>query len=445
MATEESEHTETESSPAPDEKAAEAPASPPKVEVVEELEAVEAEEVPEYEVLDESAEATVDEDEPPEVAEARALTRARARDLRALLGTYIRRHLPEPSPAPEPEREPERVRTGAKALPYLRIIPWALGLLFVFSFVLDLDGIVLTVFGYALKLEGLLRIVSVSGLIGFMTNWLAITMLFHPRKRRPIFGQGLIPSQRERVIFRLAKAVSEELINEEIIKQKIEESQVIPKYREMALSVTHSVLEDPEFRADLKSLTADYVDTVLASEAVRKKIVDFTVQKLEEYTEKSLSGLAIKAYRFINEDDFKRRIEEAVKQLPKSMDLVLDEMDHLLDRLPETITERSEEIEQWATKIVLGFVEKLDVHNMIISNMRNYDELKLETLIKNSSNEQLNYIKYLGGVLGFFGGLVIWNPLPALILFSVLGLMLYALDATLMRIGTAGEGERVRG
>ena len=424
MSTEEFEHTETERDDV------DAPESPPDVEVVEELEEVEAEVVPEYEVLDASAE----EAELPEVTEAREVAKARARDLRALLGKYIRRHLPEPPPGPEPEPEPSRVPTGTKALPYLRVIPWVLGLLFAFSFLWDLDGITLTVFGYPLVLEGLLRIVSVSGLIGFITNWLAITMLFHPRKRRPIFGQGLIPSQRERVIVRLAQAVSEELINEEIIKQKIEESQVIPKYREMALSVTHGVLDDPEFRADLKKLTADYVNTVLGSEEVRKKIVDFVVQKLEEYTEKSLSGLAIKAYRFINEDDFKRRIEEVVKQLPKSMDLVLDEMDHLLDRLPEKITERSEEIEQWASKIVLGFVENLNVYDMIISNMRQYDELKLETLIKTSSNEQLNYIKYLGGVLGFFGGLVIWNPPLALTVFGVLGLTLYALDVALMRM-----------
>ena len=427
MSTEEFEHTETQRD------GVVAPESPPEVEVVEELEEVEAEVVPDYEVLDASAE-EVQEAELPEVTEAHEVATASARDLRALLGKYIRRHLPEAPPGSETKPEPPGVPTGAKALPYLRVIPWALGFLFAFSFLWDLDGITLTVFGYPLVLEGLLRIVSVSGLIGFITNWLAITMLFHPRKRRPIFGQGLIPSQRERVIVRLAQAVSEELINEEIIKQKIEDSQIIPKYREMALSVMHGVIDDPEFRAELKKLTADYINTVLGSEEVRKKIVDFVVQKLEEYTEKSLSGLAIKAYRFINEDDFKRRIEEVVKQLPKSMDLVFDEMDRLLDRLPEKITERSEEIEQWASKMVLGFVENLNVYDMIISNMRQYDELKLETLIKTSSNEQLNYIKYLGGVLGFFGGLVIWNPPLALTVFGVLGLTLYGLDVALMRV-----------
>jgi len=331
------------------------------------------------------------------------------------------------------EEPPRTVGAHARALPYLRAIPVLLAALFGLSFVWDFPGVTLAALGYTLALDGLLRITAVSGLIGFLTNWLAITMLFHPRKKRPIFGQGLIPAQRERVIFRLAKAVSEELINEEIIKQKIEESQVIPKYREMALSVTHSVLEDPEFRAELKDLTADYVNQVLGSEEVRRKIVDFTIRKIEEHTHQSLGGLALKAYRFVNEDDFQRRIDQAVRELPRSLDTALDEMDHLLDRIPEALAARSDEIEDWATKIVLGFVENLDVYGMIISNMRQYDERKLEALIKSSSNEQLNYIKYLGGVLGFFGGLVIWRPLLALAVFGTLGLLLYGLDAVVLR------------
>ena len=122
-----------------------------------------------------------------------------------------------------------------------------------------------------------------------------------------------------------------------------------------------------------------------------------------------------------------------LKRAIRTLWLVLDEMDHLLDRLPEKITERSEEIEQWATKIILGFVGNLNIYDMIITNMRKYDEVQLEALIKNSSNEQLNYIKYLGGLLGFFGGLVIWEPFLALTVFGVLGLALYGLDVALMK------------
>ena len=367
--------------------------------------------------------------------EAKALTKARARDLRGLLRKYVRRHLPPPKPKPERVTEPPRaVGAHARLLPVLRLVPALLVVLFAFSFVWDFPGVSAIVFGRTLALDGLLRILSVSGLIGFATNWLAITMLFNPRHKRPVFGQGLIPAQRERVIFRLAKAVSEELINEEIIKQKIEEHQIIPKYREMALSVTRGVIEDPEFRAELKSLTADYAEQVLTSEQVRMRLAEVAVQKIEEHAGEGLGRLALKAYRFLNEEDFKRRIDNAIRDLPTSLDAVLDEMDHLLDRVPKLIEAKSEEIEEWATRIVLGFVENLDVYTMIMSNMMQYDERQLENLLKRTTNEQLNYIKYLGGVLGFFGGLIIWKPVLALSLFGALGLLLWGLDALLFRM-----------
>ncbi|MEX2400523.1 MAG: DUF445 family protein, partial [Rhodothermales bacterium] len=159
------------------------------------------------------------------VDDAKELTGRRMREVRDLIGVYARRHLPSmPTSAQRHTEPPRAVGAHARLLPYLKIIPWILAASFAGSFMWDFPGVTLTVGDVVMDLDGLLRIVSVSGLIGFFTNWLAITMLFNPRERRPIFGQGLIPAQRERVIYRLATAISEELINEEIIKAKIESS-----------------------------------------------------------------------------------------------------------------------------------------------------------------------------------------------------------------------------
>lgn len=368
------------------------------------------------------------------VEEARILTSERLRELRRLVGRYVRRHLPPlPAQRPAPMEPPRTVGAHARLLPYLQAIPWVLALLFGASFLWDFPGIVLTVGGVELALGGLLRIVSVSGLIGFFTNWLAITMLFNPRERRPIFGQGLIPAQRERVIYRLAKAVSEELINEEIIKAKIEESGIIGKYRDVTLAATRGVVEDPEFRRELKALTAGYLDSVLSSHAVRSHMMQVMEDKIQSLAGTGWAGLALRAYRFWNEEDFQRRLEAAVRELPSSLDAALDQVDHVLDRIPEKIEARSHDIEAWVTRIVLGFVEQLDVYGMIVGNMERYDERKLEALIKNTSNEQLNYIKYLGGVLGAVGGLVIWKPFLALAFFAAVGGTLWLVDELLHR------------
>jgi uncharacterized membrane-anchored protein YjiN (DUF445 family) len=377
---------------------------------------------------------------PVTVPEARAYTKARGRELRVLLMRYVRRHMPPPPPRKEPRdmQPPRMVGAHARLLPFLQVIPILLAILFLTSFFWDFPGIEVSAFGLSLPLAGLLRITSVSGLIGFATNWLAITMLFQPREERPIFGQGLIPAQRERVIYRLARAVSEELINEEIIKRKIEESGVIPRVRETSMQVARGVIEDPDFRRELKQIVSEYFQQVLSSEVVRERIIALTVGKIEEYAGRGWGGLALKAYRYVNEADFQRRVDEAVTALPRSIDAILNELDHLLDRVPEKLEAQSHQIEAWATRAVMKFVENLDVYGMIIENMSRYDESKLESLLKKTSNEQLNYIKYLGGVLGFIGGLVIWMPLLALGTFAVIGTSLYTIDEVLFRRRKAG-------
>src|SRR5690606_31612141 len=134
---------------------------------------------------------------------------------------------------------------------------------------------------------------------------------------------------------------------------------------------------------------------------------------------------------------FQRCIERAVREIPGALDPLLDRLDEALDRVPEKVEARSDQIEALATKTVLGFVERLDVYAMIVENARGFDEAQLENLLKKTSNEQLNYIKYLGGVLGVVGGFVIWEPVLALALLTALTLGLWGLDEALFRLRPA--------
>src|SRR5699024_3541870 len=113
----------------------------------------------------------------------------------------------------------KRQEYSSGALKILALFPNLLTISFIISFFWDFDGISITLYSYTLHFDGLLKIVSVSGLIGFLTNWVAITMLFKPAQKRPILGHGLIPAQKDRIAYRLGQAVSEDLINPEIIKK----------------------------------------------------------------------------------------------------------------------------------------------------------------------------------------------------------------------------------
>ncbi|PEN14212.1 DUF445 domain-containing protein [Longibacter salinarum] len=355
--------------------------------------------------------------------------------LRRLLVATVQKHMPRPDEEAEAVEEPPR-RTGSYArwLPILRAVPWILLGVFGTSFVWDFPGAELTVWGHTITVEGLLRITSVSGLIGFLTNWLALTMLFQPREPRPLVGQGVIPAQRERVAWRLAQAVSDELINEEIIIEKIHDSDLTSRYRDLALSITRDVTEDPVFRAELKTLLEDYFREVLSSPEVRERIVDFTEAQIEKNVGEGLPGLALRVYRTVGEEAFQKRLDEAVGQLPDAVGPILDEAMPYLDHVPEQLERRADEIEVLLTQLVLRFVESINIQKIVLDNVRAYDERQLENLLKRTTNEQLNYIKYLGGVLGVIGGLVIWAPVASLIGLAILVPGVWAMDEALFRM-----------
>ena len=370
----------------------------------------------------------------PVVQTAKDAASERTRELVEIVTRYGKRHLPETEPKAAVVTEPPRlVGRLAQVLPFMKLIPVVLGVAFVASFAWDFPGAEVTLFGRVLPVEGLMRTLAVSGLIGYLTNWLAITMLFQPREKRAIIPQGLIPAQRERVIYRLAQAISQELINADIIKARIQESGVIGRYRDLALGVVRGVVEDPGFRAELKDLARGYATDVLGSEDVRRELGKLAADKVEQQAGQGLGGVALKLYRTFAEDDFQRRIDRALSELPETVTPLLDRIDTALDGVPARVEARADEIEDAATRAVLSFVEGFDVQAMIMDKARGFDESQLENLLKSTSNEQLNYIKYLGGILGVLGGFVIWQPVLALVTFTAIGLALWAVDEALVR------------
>jgi hypothetical protein len=353
--------------------------------------------------------------------------------LRDLVLDTVGHHLPaSDDEAPSIDEPPRRTGSYARWLPVLRALPWVLGAAFAVSFAWDFPGVTLTVASYTVVLEDLLRYTTVSGLIGFGTNWLAITMLFRPRQERPIVGQGLVPAQRERVAFRLAQAVSDELINKRIIMQKIRESGLAAQYRDLLVAVAGDVVTDDEVRRELKGLLRGVLRDVLSTPEVQDRVADFTAEQIERNAD-GLPGVAFRTYRLFGEEDFQQRLREAARSLPDAIDPLLDELDPVLDRVPAHLERHGDAIEELLTELILRLVDTIDIERIVFENVRAYDEQQLEMLLRRTTNEQLNYIKYLGAVLGVVGGLIIWAPAAALAFFTTVGLAIYAVDEALFR------------
>lgn len=331
-----------------------------------------------------------------------------------------------------PLSPPKKESKHKVLLKLLFLFPLLLIGTFIGSFYWDFNGVQTTVLGVLIEFEGLMRILSISGLIGFLTNWLAITMLFRPAKKRPIFGQGLVPAQKDRIAYRLAAAVSEDLINPEIIKQKIQESQAISKYRAQATEYIREVIDDPEFRSELKILAVNYVDEMVAQPEVRANIAESIIHQIENNIEEnSFEKVALKAYSFIKGQEMQSLVEDALTKLPSGVEKGLDKLDSFLDTLPDKIETHSSAIENIVTSLLYKLINQLDVHALVEDNLRQYDEQRLEKLIKNASNDQLQYIQYLGAVLGTLGGFIIWKPIGSLLLLMLIISITLGLDFAL--------------
>ncbi len=320
-------------------------------------------------------------------------------------------------------------------LSFLSAIPYILGLMFFASFYWDFNGSSYTLFNHTFYFEGLLRILSVSGLIGFLTNWIAITMLFKPAQKRPLLGQGLIPAQKNRIAFRLAQAVSEDLINPAIIKKKIHDSNLITLYRRRTTRYIRHIIDDPSFRTELKQWVVGYIDDMIGDPEIRAAIAQKILLQIEKsIEERSIERVALKAYSFVRGQKMQHIIENSLAELPESIETGLDRFDELLDDLPNRIEDNSDAIEEWVTSILYKLINQLDVHALVEDNLREYDEQRLSDIILKATNEQLRYIQYLGGILGVVGGFVIWEPIVSMMVLLLAGIIIFTFDNLLFKL-----------
>lgn len=314
-------------------------------------------------------------------------------------------------------------------LKFLKPIPWMLCALFAFSFIWDFQGYAVHWLGLSLQFEGLIRIISVSGMIGFLTNWIAITMLFKPVKKRPLLGQGLVPAHKNRIAYRLSHAVSDDLINPELIKQKIRESKAISRYRLQAIDHIQDITEREDFRNDLKEWILNYVDSMVQNPEFRKSVSDHILLEIEDALQnRAFEKVALKTYSFLSGQTLHEFIENLLERLPVTAERNIGYIEEYLDEFPVKVHQNSEKIDEVITLLLYKLINQLNVQTLVEENLQRYDEQRLETMIRNATNEQLKTIQYLGAVLGTIGGFVIWEPILSLIGLSLIFGTIYLID-----------------
>lgn len=325
--------------------------------------------------------------------------------------------------APTPRDAPltiERLafETGAALRLTLKLFFPACALLFAFSFAWD-------------TAQGLLRACSVAGMIGFGTNWVAIKMLFWPRQPRPVFGQGLIPSQRDQLIEKVADEVLEKLINEELITSKIEEVQVVPRFSRALIEKLREVVREDEFKADLKAVVLTYAGELVANPEFRVRVARKAEQSMEELGGGTLRSWVVKRLKDVWRQPLIGVLDRELAQLDVTVDGALSEVDGVLERLPQALEKRREAMDAVLTTMLLGIVREVDLREIILEQLSTVTSADLEAGFREFSDDKLSFITLLGGLFGLVGGPVIIWPLPSLAVLGALCVAAVLLDLVL--------------
>lgn len=339
------------------------------------------------------------------------------------------------------EQEAESVPSGKSVgagfklfVTVLRFLPILCGLAFATSFFWDFGPEhSFQVMGYSIGLEALIRTISVSGLIGFGTNWLAIKMLFRPVDRRPIWGQGLIPAQKDRIVYQLARGIHRHILSEELIRKRIQDSGIISRTNKILINGTEDLLHDDEFRDSVKDLVYTHLRKNMSQPEVREKITSAIDEKLEENLKSGLKGFVFKTYKRFRPSEYEGMLNNLLDNVPDTVVEIIEELEKETPKLTGFLKEKQDDMEQFYFRLVVEVLDRIDIPRLLSKQMAHLDERGLETMIRTATDQQLLYIQYLGTLLGIFGGFLIWRPQPVIVLYLSLLAILFLTDIIIHR------------
>jgi uncharacterized membrane protein YheB (UPF0754 family) len=182
----------------------------------------------------------------------------------------------------------------------------------------------------------------VGAFIGWLTNYVAIKMLFRPREPWRFLGlslQGVMPKRQRDIALKIGEVVEEELLKSEDILNAI---------------------NSEELRAYLAVVIETRIDRFLRERLFRG---EFLYAKV----------LAREAVQRVK----RALITELVNLFPIEVDAAIKQL-----------------------------VEKVDIRKIVAMRVEQFEFEQLEKLVYRVASTELNWVVYLGGVLGFMIGLL---------------------------------------
>ncbi|WP_283693895.1 DUF445 family protein [Clostridium perfringens] len=266
----------------------------------------------------------------------------------------------------------------------------------------------------------------IGAVIGYITNWLAIKMLFRPREAKYIFGMklpftpGLIPKEKSRIANKVGETVGTHLLNSDSLSKALKDDKIKAKFNEVAKEKINQVINsNSTLEESLKNTLGEnyyalkgnminnITKTILESiqeEEFKNKVKFYIVDSIKERLNKNPE----KIIDFINSNKFREVIINTLEE-EKTRDII----GKALLKEVKTLGKEDLTIEEVIPENIKPYIEeyvKSQKYTLvdIIKNLLRDDEVSHK--IKSAINDNIPSI-----VSMFLSGDVIYGKLVSLV------------------------------
>ncbi|WP_195466664.1 DUF445 family protein [Clostridium perfringens] len=266
----------------------------------------------------------------------------------------------------------------------------------------------------------------IGAVIGYITNWLAIKMLFRPREAKYIFGMklpftpGLIPKEKSRIANKVGETVGTHLLNSDSLSKALKDDKIKSKFNEVAKEKINQVINsNSTLEESLKNTLGEnyyalkgnminnVAKTILESiqeEEFKNKLKFYIVDSIKERLNKNPE----KIIDFINSNKFREVIINTLEE-EKTRDII----GKALLKEVKTLEKEDLTIEEVIPENIKPYIEEYvksqkDTLVDIIKNLLRDDEVSYK--IKSAINDNIPSI-----VSMFLSGDVIYGKLVSLV------------------------------
>ena len=289
---------------------------------------------------------------------------------------------------------------------------------------------------------------ALGAVIGYITNDIAISMLFRPHTAKYIYGvhvpftPGIIPKEKGRIASAIGGAISENLMNKEVLEKTLLSDEMIEKIRHAIDDFFYTQLNNNETVEQFAAhyLTEEEIATIhestcdeiaklitakLRDRAIGTSIAHAATQHVIDKTRSSVAG-KIKAEKLIEaiaspiESKLASHINEVLHNQAPSMAtrIVYNEADKLLAMPMRQVFEGHEhQLEQAKNSIVSVYrtiisdhlpriLEGINISRIVEKRINEMDMDEAEEIILTVMKKELRAIVWLGALLGSIMGTI---------------------------------------